>query len=150
VLKFKIQILVIISAIFLSGSFFVSDSYGLEVMREHYTLHEVSVQLVLRNSDGQLVAYLEPTLMYIVNIWGFHSYLDNLEYAEKTIITKDGKNLEMIKFVEYIPFTGSGQYSSYGVVVGNYQPLLFRHDGYLTQPGDELFTFWKVVRTIDR
>ncbi len=149
-LQFKIQALLIISFVFLSGIIFVSDSYGIGLTREHQTLHEVFLQLIIRNSDGQLVTYVEPTNMWIVNISDTHLFLDQLEDSEKTTMVKKGENVEMIKFVETNTFSESGQYSSYGLVFDDYRPLLFRHDGYLTHPGDTLMASWKIVRTIDR
>jgi len=146
----KIQVLLITSFVFLFGIIFVSDSYGIVIMREHQTLPEVSLQLILRNSDGQLVTYVEPTNMYIINISDTHVFLDQLEDSEKTTIVKEGENFEMIKFVETRTFSDSGHYSSYGLVFGSYVPLLFRHDGYLTHPGDTIVASWKIVRTIDR
>jgi len=150
VLRFKIHVLLIVSFVFLFGIIFVSDSYGIIITREHQTLPEVSLQLILRNSDGQLVTYVEPTNMYIVNISDTHVFLDQLEDSERKNIIKDGKNLEIIKFVETGTFSDSGHYASYGIVFDDYQPLLFRHDGYLTHPGDVFTASWKIIRTIDR
>jgi len=69
---------------------YAGDSYGQRQQQvapsEHPSLPEVSLQLQLRNSEGQLITYIEPTTMYIINIFLIHEFLDTVK--NKTIIEK--------------------------------------------------------------
>jgi len=112
------------------------------------TLPEVSLQLVLRNSNGQLIAYIEPTLVYIPSVPNTHKYLDLV--GEKTIITRDGQNFERIEYTQTNNFSTSEQFATFGMVYYGDYVFLFRHDAYLSHPGDVLTAHWHVIRTMDR
>jgi hypothetical protein len=84
--------------------------------------------------------------MYIVNIEMVHEFLDTKE--NKQIIEKDGEVFEVIQYEQTIRFDKITQYATYGMWYKDDFVLLFRHDGYLTSPGDTLDVFWKIVRTI--
>ena len=62
--------------IFISN--FIGTSDG-ALPRDHPSLAEVSLQYVVRNSDGGLVGYFEPTLMYILDLAMIHENLDSKE-----------------------------------------------------------------------
>jgi len=131
-------------------SIYAGDAYGQRQQQvaasEHPSLPEVSLQLQLRNSEGQLITYIEPTTMYIINIFWVHQFLDTIE--NKTIIEKDGQMVELIQYEQTARFSKVGQYATYGMVdKGNYV-ITFRHDGYLSSPGDTLDVSWKIIRTI--
>jgi len=143
----KIKTLTIISISIIAFSFFVGSSYGNVAPKEHPSLPEVSLQLLIRNSDGQLVAYVEPTLMYIRNLNGVHEYLDRLD--NRTVITKDGKNYEVFEFGHIDHFYSMGQKAGYGIVHKGDYVLLFNHNGYISYPGDSLTISWKITRTIN-
>ncbi len=144
----KTSIVLLIFVLFI-GTFFLIDSEALThqaAPREDPSLPQVSLQLQLRNSEGQLVTYLEPTTMYITNIAMVHEYLDNIE--NKTIIEKDGENFELIEFQSTAVFSKTKQIATYGMVHKGIHVLMFRHDGYLTSPGDTLDVSWKIIRTL--
>ncbi len=141
----KIEIFVLF---FVVGFSLIVNSFGQGVVypQEDPSLLEVSLQLQLRNSDGQLVTYIEPTTMYIANIEMVHEFLDTKE--NKKIIEKDGEMFEVIQYEQTARFDKTAQYATYGMWYQNDYVLLFRHDGYLTAPGDTLDAFWKITRTI--
>jgi len=141
----KIEIFVLF---FVVGFALIDNSFGQGVVypQEDPSLLEVSLQLQLRNSDGQLVTYIEPTTMYISNIKMVHEFLDTKE--NKKIIEKDGETFEVIQYEQTFRFDKTAQYATYGMSYNGDFPLLFRHDGYLTSPGDILDVFWKITRTI--
>jgi hypothetical protein len=134
--------------VFVVGFALVGESYGHKVSAPHEdpSLPEVSLQLQLRNSDGQLVAYIEPTTMYILNIKLVHEFLDTKE--NKKIIEKEGEMFEVIQYEQTFRFDKTAQYATYVMSYKDDFPLLFRHDGYLTSPGDILYVSWKITRTI--
>ena len=115
-------------------------------IQEHPSLPEISLQLQLRNSEGQLVTYLEPTTKYLRNVYLIHQFLDTKE--NKTTIVKDGETFEVIQYQQKAKFYSTKQIATYGMVYKNIFVLLFRHDGYLTSPGDTLDISWKITRTI--
>ena len=134
--------------IFVFSITLVDESYaqGQAHPQEDPSLYEVSLQLQLRNSDGQLITYIEPTTMYIANIEMVHEYLDTKE--NKKIIEKDGETFEVIKYEQIFRFSETKQIATLGMVYKDTFVLSFRHDGYLTAPGDTLDASWKIVRTI--
>jgi hypothetical protein len=140
----KIEIFVLF---FVVGFALIDNSFGQGVVypQEDPSLLEVSLQLQLRNSDGQLVTYIEPTTMYISNIKMVHEFLDT---KENKIIEKDGEMFEVIQYKQTFQLDDTAQYPTYGMSYKGDFPLLFRHDAYLSAPGDTLDVFWKIVRTI--
>jgi len=141
----RIQIFLLI---FVVGFTLVGESFGQGDIapQEDPSLYEVSLQIQLRNSDGQLITYIEPTTMYILNLKMVHEFLDTKE--NKKIIEKDGKTLEEIKYEQIFRFSETKQIATLGMWYKDTFVLLFRHDGYLTSPGDILDACWKITRTI--
>jgi len=141
----KIQIFLLI---FVVGFALVGESHGQKdaAPQEDPSLPEVSLQLQLRNSDGQLITYIEPTTMYITNIKMVHEFLDTKE--NKKIIEKEGEMFEVIQYEQIFRFDRTAQYATYVMWYKDFPPLLFRHDAYLASPGDTLDVFWKITRTI--
>jgi len=157
-LVMRIQIFLLIFAV---GFAIVGESYGQgdEASQEdpypypgkvapqgHPSLYEVTLQLQLRNSEGQLITYLEPSKMYVLNIRMVHDFLDTQE--NKKIIEKDGESYEVIEYEKRFGFNSSKQIATMAMFYKNTQVLLFRHDGFLTAPGDTLYASWQIIRTI--
>ena len=140
-MKIQLFLLVIVAAFSLVGY-----SYAQVHPQEDPSLYDVSLQLQLRNSEGQLITYIEPTIMYISNIKLVHEFLDTKE--NKKIIEKDGEKLELIQYEQIFRFSETKQISSVGMWYKDKFALLFRHDGILTSAGDRLDAFWKITRTI--
>jgi len=134
--------------IFVISITLVGESYAQKQMSplEDPSLHEVSLQLQLRNSEGQLITYIEPTTMFISNIKLVHEYLDIKE--NKKFIEKDGITLEVIQYEQIFRFSETKQIATVGMVYKNIFVLLFRVDGFLTVPGDTLDASWNIIRTI--
>jgi len=142
-LVMKIPIILIFVMFF--GSTLIGYSSGQGSPNEDPSLPEVSLQLVLRNSEGQLVVYVEPSLKWLRNISLIHEYLDTVN--DRNLITKDGKNYEQIQF-ERIETGFSGQITAYSLWYKGYPVLTFTHDGYMAQTGDVITASWKIIRTI--
>ena len=146
-LDFFMKILIFL-LIFVVGVTLVGESYAQReaAQQEDPSLVEVSLKLQLRNSDGQLITYIEPTTMYIRNIGMVHEYLDTKE--NKKIIEKNGEAFEVIEYEQIFRFSETKQIATLGMVYKDTFVLSFRHDGYLTAPGDTLDASWKIIRTI--
>jgi len=134
--------------IFVVSMTLVGESYAQRQVypQEDPSLYEVSLQLHLRNSEGQLITYIEPTTMFISNIKLVHEYLDIRE--NKKFIEKDGETLEVIQYEQIFTFSEIKQIATVGMWYKDSLVLLFRHDAFLTAPGDTLDASWKIIRTI--
>ena len=79
------------------GTFFIVNSNALigpSAPMEDPSIPELSLQMIVRNSDGVLVTYIEPTNFYLSNMYLIHKFLDEKE--NKSIITIDGKSYEQL------------------------------------------------------
>jgi len=127
---------------------FLMDVYGFSHNRSHPSLIEVSLQMLVRDSEGRLVAYFEPNLMYIVNLAKLHERLDGIENKEKILI--NGVEHELIKYHQsgHHKEKHRDQISAFILYYQGIAVLQYNHDGYLTEPGDNWITEWKIIRTI--
>ena len=144
----KIPIILLIFAVSL-GTFFINDSNALvgpPAPREDPSLPEISVQIQVRNSDGVLVNYIEPSIFYLNNVYLIHQYLDAQE--NKKIIIIDGKSYEQIQFEFKYTERSTGQRASYSLYQDGFGVLTTRFNGFLGEPGDTQILSWKIVRTI--
>ena len=142
--------LAILFSILLLGSIFFGTSYGqvfVPYPTSNPSLPEISMQVVVRNSEGQLIAYFEPTLWYINDLSGLHKLLDT---KEKSIIQKDGKKLEQFQFqpLYYFHKYNSVQITSEPLYFNNHPVLSPRHDGIVMKPGDTITVYWKILRVV--
>jgi len=136
-MKFLIISLVIL---FLLSVSFVNVTQGI-FWKDDPSLVEVTIQIQLRDSEGRLVAYYEPTQTW-VNPETVHEYLDTKE--NKSIILKDGKNLEVIKWEASRSYRGNELKTAFG---GSGFSAFF--NGFLPEPGDTTTESWKVVRPLN-
>ena len=67
-----------------------------------------------------------------------------LKMENKSIILKDGKNLEVIKWEKSKSYSGNGLKTAYG---GN--GISSFSSGFITEPGDVTTESWTVVRPLN-
>jgi len=128
-------------------SIYAGNSYGAKMApREDPSLPVIHLQLVLRNSEGQLVSYVETDFVYIRNLYLTHEFLDSID--NKSTVIRDGKTYEQIQFQKTEYFNSVGQKTAYQLFYKNMAVLLLMHDAYIASPGDELTISWKIVRTL--
>ena len=131
--------------IMLFGSIYVGNSYAFTpAPNSDPTLPQISAQVVVRDSAGNLVAYIEPSVFYIRNIVNVHNYLHQLQ---PQTITKDGKTLYVYKIDSQEGFRHFGQYTQDGLYYNNDSVLTFSNNGFLAKPGDSLYISWKIIST---
>jgi len=118
---------------------FVGVTQGI-ISTDEPSLVDVSVQIQLRDSDGQLVAYYETPRIW-VNPETVHEYLDTKE--NKSIILKDGKNLEVIKWEASKSYRGNELKMAFGNIW-----LSTFSGGFIPEPGDTSTESWYVVRPL--
>ena len=109
------------------------------------SLLEVSLQVQLRDSEGQLLAYYEPTRLW-VDPKVIHEYMDKQENT--SIILKDGKKYEVFELEQTLTYRGN-QLAT-GFVLSQVDRVQNAYsDAFLSEPGDVAFQSWKVVRLLD-
>ena len=119
------------------------------VVDSHSKLPEVMLQLVVRDSDGNLIAYVEGEQILAINHLKLNEFLDNQN--RKEFLIKDNKAYEMIqwqgqteKFYKKHAFSG---FVLWAYVQNEFENVLMvRHNTYQTQPGDTLTVYWTIFR----
>jgi len=95
------------------GTFFIANSYAAVAPREDPSLPQINLHLVLRNSEGQLVSYIETDFVYIKNLYLTHQYLDAID--DKTTFVEDGITYERFQWEKTEYFTSQKQLTAYGL-----------------------------------
>ncbi len=75
-----------------------------------------------------------------------HEYLDLKE--NKSIISKDGRNLEVIAWEQSEFYRGGELETAFGFHKDGDLAIVDFFDGFLTEPGDTSYKFWKIVRPV--
>jgi len=110
------------------------------------SLVELSLQVQLRDSEGRLVAYYEPTRSW-VDPKTIHRYLDTQE--NKKIIEKDGKNYEVFELEQTLTYRGNELATGFVIFQDGIVYNTAFSDGFLPEPGDVAFQSWKIVRLLN-
>lgn len=113
----------------------------------------IFAQTTVRNSDGQLVAYLESTKFTDLNLGAVKSFLDfEASRGNDPVITIDGMQYQVIRRVQSQTFDTADLVASTILSdnVDNKSVLLarFAHDGYPVIPGDTLESMWTFIRPV--
>jgi len=135
---------IILFIFFISSLFIFEQSYGAIAPREDPSIPQIHLQIVLRNSEGQLVSYIQTDFVYIRNLYLTHEYLDSIE--NKTTFVKDGIPYERIQWQKTENFNTQKQITAYGLMYKDMAVLLVMHDSYTSQPGDVFTVSWDIIR----
>jgi len=147
-LKYRLVILIIVVSFVAVGTLYVLIDYSNPTQNDYRVL----LQLQHRDSDGNLISYVEGTKIVFIKSDKLDQFLDSL--PNKKMIEKDGKNYEMFqwigpseKFSKYHAWSG---YELRVLPVNNqYQTVLMvLHNAYETQPGDTASIRWTVLRLL--
>ncbi len=111
----------------------------------------VFVQTTIRNSDGQLVTYLESSKFTDLNLELFGPFLDSeAARADDPIVTINGEEYQVIRRVQSKTFPSDDLVASTllsDMVDGKLTMLArFAHDGYPVSEGDTLQSMWTFIR----
>ena len=146
-MKTKIFLLIfVVGFIFVGESYSYADHEKKASPQEDPSLIDVSLQVQLRNSEGQLITYIEPTTMYIQNIKSVHEFLDAKE--NKKIIEIENERFQVIEYTQTWVLPQTKAVTTIAMWHEGDTALLFRMDGVITAPGDTLDASWKIIRTI--
>lgn len=125
-------------------------------------LFEIFCQIEVRNSRGNLVAYMEPPDLYVYNEDLLYAVLDTQSsinqtlgggqlIVEKSNLTKNGKEFEKTHITVVSTYGGPFPYtvpSQTGVLQGQKRLFWANHDGYQLLSGDKLIQKWEIIRPV--
>ena len=118
---------------------------------ENTELPEVLLQIVLRDSNGSLVAYIETDQFISISPLELNRFLDNQTQTRKEFFIKDDKKYEShIWEVKNEKYNKQHTYAATNLL-DTYQNefvelFRMRHDSFQVQPGDTAKLFWTVIR----
>jgi len=109
----------------------------------------ILLQLELRDSDGNLITYIEAEQIIGIDSLGLNEFLDNEKY--KKFLIKDGKAYEVIHWKGVKEkFSKKHAFSGFELRIPDQNTfkhvLTMRHNSYQTQIGDMLTVYWTVIR----
>ena len=113
----------------------------------------IFVQTTVRNSDGQLIAYLESSKFTDLKLESLESFLDSEASRDNDpIITIDENEYQVIRRVTTKVFSTEDLIAS-TILSDNFngQNILlarFAHDGYTVSAGDTLQSMWTFIRPV--
>jgi len=117
----------------------------------HTKVPEVMLQLELRDSDGNLLTYIESKKIVAIDQLRFNKYFEK-QYKE--FLIKDGKAYEIVQFQAPTETFGRKHAMSLYVLWEQEQDtykqvLAVAHNSYQTEPGDTLRIFWTIIRPVN-
>ena len=109
---------------------------------------EVMLQLELRDSDGNLLTYIEAKQIIVIYPLELKEFLDK---QPKKLFIKDDKAFEIIQWKGRTEnFNTQHAWSQFNLwVTLQSEPetvLVVRHNSYQTQPGDTIAVYWTIIR----
>ncbi|MFQ5440701.1 MAG: hypothetical protein ACE5DL_04475 [Nitrosopumilaceae archaeon] len=113
----------------------------------------IFVQTTVRNSDGQLIAYLESSKFTDLKLESLESFLDlETSRGDDPIISIDEKEYQVIRRVTSKIFQNEDLVAS-TILSDNLDGQIimlarFAHDGYTVSAGDTLESMWTFIRPV--
>lgn len=113
----------------------------------------IFVQTTVRNSDGQLIAYLESSKFTDLKLESLESFLDlEASRGDDPIISIDEKEYQVIRRVTSKIFQNEDLVAS-TILSDNLDGQIimlarFAHDGYTVSAGDTLESMWTFIRPV--
>ena len=138
----KIPIILLTFVLFF-GIYFLSDANAFTLPKDS-SLPQINLQLVLRNSEGQLVSYYETDYVIIHSLDLTHQFLDSVD--NKITFVEDGKTYERIQWQKTEYFDGMYQPNIYALMYNGYSTLFMYHGPYFSEPGDTITVSWDIIR----
>tara|TARA_B100001750_G_C14876271_1_gene288151 strand:- start:45 stop:491 length:447 start_codon:yes stop_codon:yes gene_type:complete len=111
----------------------------------------VFIQVTLRNSDGDLVTYMESSKLYDVNKKIINDSLDRFSSSmEIPIFELNDRKFQVFIIESTTEFDSSTMFANayYNVTIDErtYSAARFQFDSFLTSPGDEATAVWTIAR----
>jgi hypothetical protein len=115
---------------------------------------DVLLQLVIRDKDGNLLAYIETTEKLRVRPSSLHWYL--MEQTNKNYVMIDKEPFEVIHWKTNEPPAKKSKYSMAMYVLiskvpdlGKLNLVVMNHEAYQVEPGDRLKVYWTAFLPIN-
>ena len=132
-------------------SVFSTEVFAQPVLRDD--IFSMFIQVTLRNSDGELVTYMESDKLINIDRKIINDSLDYISSSVEIPIFE----LNNVKFQVFIietitEFDSSTMYANayYNVTTDEqtYSAAKFQFDSFLTSPGDESTVIWTIARVV--
>lgn len=112
---------------------------------------DIYAQILIQDSSGNLVAYMEPKTITVTDIDALNKIIDQRpDLFHKSTITIADNNYDLIKTTNIVQHSYASVVSrnSIDYIIGNSAvPLVVVvHDGYPVVPGDKVTTYWTILR----
>ena len=138
-MKFFVISIIILSVFIIPTAFAESTPY-------------IFVQIIHRDSDGNLIAYLQSDKMSSIDSYALNYLLDEESSEKDPVYNIDGKKLQVItrQFVETRDSESMLANSQLLVTIDNIevQAIRFIHDGFRIISGDTITTIWSFARYV--
>jgi len=120
------------------------------VVNSNTKVPEILLQLILRDSNGNLVTYIEAERILLIYPLELNEFLENQN--KKEFVIKDGKSYEIIhwqgKTQKFHTKTANSLFNLWAPGQDEFQKIIVvSHNSYQTQPGDTLTSFWTITRS---
>ncbi|MDE1868031.1 MAG: hypothetical protein KGI08_10035 [Thaumarchaeota archaeon] len=113
----------------------------------------VYAQLVIRDSSGHLVSYIETSRVVVHNATKFNQMIDNnIDRFKRTVINSGGRDFEVFQLnasiVHQSPTIVSQNLIDMTTIAGRELLAAADHDGYPVVAGDNVTTYWTIIRSL--
>ena len=133
-------------------SVFSSEAFA-QISQPEDGIFFMFVQVTLRNSDGNLVTYMESNKFFDVNKKIMNNSLDHFSSSmEIPIFELNDTKFQVFIIESDTEFDSSTMFANayYNVTIDDrtYSAARYQFDSFLTSPGDEITAVWTVARLI--
>ncbi len=133
--------------------FILGITFQYSVQETDGDLPVASVEIIVRNSEGQLVTFLTSDSFVILNSEKFQDFVIKESNSEKDpIVDVDGNKYQKITRTKSFTFNAEEVIASTILADFEGQTLYaygyFQHDGYPVSTGDKLTTIWTFLRPV--
>jgi len=149
-MKKVLLVLCVFSIIVLSV--FSSEAFA-QMPQAENNIFFMFVQVTLRNSDGNLVTYMESNKLFDVDKKIINDSLDHFSSSmEIPIFELNDTKFQVFIIESMTEFDSSTMFANayYNVTIDDrtYSAARFQFDSFLTSPGDEVTAVWTIARLI--
>ncbi len=149
-MKKVLLVLCVFSIIVLSV--FSSEAFA-QIPQPEDDIFFMFVQVTLRNSDGNLVTYMESNKLFDVDKKIINDSLDHFSSSmEIPIFELNDTKFQVFIIESMTEFDSSTMFANayYNVTIDDrtYSAARFQFDSFLTSPGDEVTAVWTIARLI--
>ena len=131
-------------------SVFSSEAFA-QISQPENDIFSIFLQVTLRNSDGELVTYMESSKFSHVDHKVINDSLDHISsYIEIPIFELTDVKFQVFIIELVTEFDSNTMYAraNYDVTIDEqtYSAARFQFDSFLTSPGDKVIAVWTIAR----